>query len=196
MFIKKGQPIVTEGNPAEGLYALYSGKVKVHQKLANGQEQIIEMLKPSDIFGYKALLCNEPYSYSATAIEDSLVCMIAKDAFDEVVERSHTLKKDIIFKLVDQINIVQKKLEMNAKSARERVLDAIVNLMFVYGTDENTGYLNVQIARKDLANFAGLTLETTVRTLSAMKSEGLIILDNKRIAVLDKQQLLAEANVL
>ena len=195
MYVKKGQRIFTEGNPANGLYALYEGKVKIHQQLKSGQEQIVELLKPSDVFGYKALLCEENYSFSATAIEDSLVCLIAKDAFNTIIERSHSFKKDVIFKLADQVSLVQKKLEMNAKTARERVLDALVNLVFVYGIEEETQALNVTFNRKDLANLAGLTLETTVRTLSALKNESILELAGKQIVIKDKSFLLEEAGV-
>ena len=195
MFVKKGQRIFTKGNPANGLYALYEGKVKIHQQLPSGQEQIIELLKPSDVFGYKALLCEENYSFSATAIEDSLVCLIAKDAFNTIIERSHSFKKDVIFKLADQVSLVQKKLEMNAKTARDRVLDALINLLLVYGIDQESRAINVLFNRKDLANLAGLTLETTVRTLTALKNENVVELAGKQIVVKDKSILLEEAGV-
>ena len=69
----KGQPIFSQGNMPNGVYALYKGKVKIYKTLPNGSEQIIQLMAPGDVFGYKALLCEEPYSSSAAAIEDSLV---------------------------------------------------------------------------------------------------------------------------
>ena len=195
MRVKKGQRIFTEGNPPNGLYALYSGKVKIHKQLTNNQEQILQLLKPSDVFGYRSLLCKETYTYSATALEDSLVCLISVETFHDVIENSHLLKKEIIFKLSEELDAVQRKLELNAKTAYERVADGLVNIMCMYGMDETTGELNAQFSRKDLANLSGLTLETTVRTLTAMKNEGLIELDSKRIIITDKRKFLEKAEL-
>jgi CRP/FNR family transcriptional regulator len=195
MRVKKGQRIFTEGNPPNGLYALYSGKVKIHKQLANNQEQTLQLLAPSNIFGYKALLCDEEYSYSATALEDSLVCLISREVFDELLDQSHKVKKEIIFKLSEELDSIQRKLELNAKTARERVVDSLLNIMCMYGMNNETGELNAQFSRKDLANLAGLTLETTVRTLSSLKSEQLIELDQKRIVILNKKDFLEKAEL-
>ena len=193
MFVKKGQPIFSQGGLPNGLYALYSGKVKIHKTQPGGSEQIIQLMAPGDVFGYKALLCDEPYISSATAIEDSLVCLISNDVFHSIMARSHKLKKDIIFQLSDDLSIAQKKIELGNKSAFARVVDALLTIMSVYGLDEETGELYAKLTRKDLADLAGLTLETTVRTLSNLKKEGVIDFRGKSIFITNKREFINQS---
>ncbi len=188
LYVKKGQPIFSQGGLPNGLYALYSGKVKIHKTQPGGSEQIIQLMAPGDVFGYKALLCEEPYTSSATAIEDSLVCLISTDVFSTVMAKSHKLKKDIIFQLSDDLTNAQKKIELSNKSAYERVVDALLSIMSVYGMNNETGELNAHLTRKDLSALAGLTLETTVRTLSALKKEGVIDFRGKSIFIPNKRE--------
>lgn len=196
MFVKKGQPIFSQGSLPNGLYALYDGKVKIHKTLPNGSDQIIQLMAPGDVFGYKALLCDEPYSSSATAIEDSLVCLISSEVFTQIMKRSHKLKKDVIFRLSDDLSIAQKKIELGNKSAYDRVVDALLSIMSVYGINQETGELNARLSRKDLADLAGLKLETTVRTLSALKKEGVIDFSGKSIFIVNKRKFIDQTTVV
>lgn len=187
LFFPKGQRIFSEGNMPQGLYALYSGKVKIHKNNSAGLEQIIQLLAPGDVFGYKALLCNEAYASSATALEDCLVCLISADVFEAILEKSHVFKKDIIFTLSDDLDIAQNRVELSNKPARDRVVNAILSILSVYGLDEETGELRAQLPRKDLASLAGLTLETTIRTLNVLKEEGIIDFEGKKIFIPNKK---------
>jgi len=196
LFIPRGQRIFSEGNMPNGLYALYSGKVKVHKNAVSGSEQIIQLLAPGDVFGYKALLCEEPYGSSATAIEDCLVCLISLDVFNAILEKSHVFKKDIIFTLSDDLDFAQNRIELSNKPARERVLNALLSILTVYGMNEETGELHAKLPRKDLSSLAGLTLETTIRTLTLLKAEGIIDFEGKKIFIHKKEDFLAKTTVV
>ena len=196
LFIPKGQRIFSEGNMPNGLYALYSGKVKIHKNAISGSEQIIQLLAPGDVFGYKALLCAEPYGSSATAIEDSLVCLISQDVFNKILDKSHLFKKDIIFTLSDDLDFAQNRIELSNKPARERVLNALLSILTVYGMNEETGELNAKLPRKDLSSLAGLTLETTIRTLTALKGECIIDFEGKKIFIPNKAKFLNTTTVV
>ncbi len=188
LFVAKGQRIFSAGNNPGGLYALYQGKVKIHNEQENGSEQLIQLLAPGAVFGYKALLCEEPYSNSATAIEDSLVCLISGEVFNNILSKSHKVKKQLIYTLSDDLESAHSRMELSNKPAKDRVIHGLYCILKTYGVHEETGELNAQLTRKDLASLAGLTLETTIRTLNALKAEGILDFKGKRISVFNKDK--------
>ena len=78
VIIKKGQFLFKEGEKTRGLICLASGKVKVFKEGVGGREQVIKMMRQQGFIGYKALFSDNPWSVSATAIEDSAICIFEK----------------------------------------------------------------------------------------------------------------------
>ena len=70
---KKGQDIFLEGFASLGLYCINNGKVKVHRNGEMGKQPIVRLARSGDIVGYRALITGEPYSATATALEDSKI---------------------------------------------------------------------------------------------------------------------------
>ena len=73
-------------------------------------------------------------------------------------------------------------------SVRKRVAEALVKLHSRYKKDEETLF-SITISREDLANLAGTATETTIRTLSDFKDEGLIDIKSSTINVLNYEKL-------
>lgn len=195
LFIKKGQPIYNKGNLAHGLYAIYKGKVKIIQELPNGQSQIVDLLKPGDVFGVKALIYNQKYWLSATALEDCSLCLIAKEDFEKLFHSSHFLKNDIIKKMVDEIGVLHNRLELLTLPARARTFKTLLLLKNIFGIVEETGLIQVELTRKDLASLANLSLETIVRLLSDIKKEGIIEIQNKQIFIKNHKAFFKETEM-
>lgn len=74
----KGQFIYYEGTAPQGVYCIYSGKVKVVKQGPDGKEQIVYLAKSGDILGTKDLMIHDEYSTGACTIEDSVICHIPK----------------------------------------------------------------------------------------------------------------------
>ncbi|MBP1738255.1 MAG: putative transcriptional regulator, Crp/Fnr family [Deltaproteobacteria bacterium] len=75
--MKKGQQIVKERQPANGVYILRSGAVELMTTVENGFDLPISILrKPGDVFGTSALVPPYQYSLSARCVEEGvLFCM-------------------------------------------------------------------------------------------------------------------------
>jgi CRP-like cAMP-binding protein len=85
---RKGEIIFKEGEKPAGLISLSTGKVKVFKEGVGGREQIIRMVRPAGLLGYRSLFAGMNYSASAIALEDSTICIIEKDAFLSLVRES------------------------------------------------------------------------------------------------------------
>src|ERR1700712_1627434 len=79
--VKRGERIFSEGDEVKGIYFVYDGVVKVHQKWGPEKELIIRFASNGAIFGHRGFGGNYIYPISATAIEDSTICYIDIDFF-------------------------------------------------------------------------------------------------------------------
>lgn len=189
---KKGQHIFYEGNYAIGVYCLFKGKVKLTKIGKDGKEQIIRFSKPGDIIGYRSLLSNEPYQATATALEDTYVCVVLKNTFLEMVDKNRSFSKKIISLLGDDLKFAEENLiGLTQKSVQERMAEALVLLVNTYGFKEDGVTINVKLSRSELASLAGTTTETTIRTLAKMANEGYLALHKKEIQVPNFKKLMS-----
>ena len=83
-----GRPVFEEGEEGDALYTLVSGAVGISTRdPADGRARRISRLIPPETFGEMALLSAEPRSATATALRDTHLLRLTRDAFEDVVER-------------------------------------------------------------------------------------------------------------
>lgn len=195
-FYKKGQVIFYEGNHVNGLYCIYSGKVKLSKLGENGKEQIVRFAKSSDILGYRSLLSNEPYHATATALEDCWVCVIPGDKLLKMMEDIPKLSMDVLKLLSQDLKMAEQHLlNVSQKTVRERVAEAIVLLQKTFGYEEDGKTIAVHLTRAEIADIAGTTTETAIRTLSQLSEDDLINLNGKNIEINNLDSLIREASI-
>ena len=183
---KTGQVIYYDGDKNNGLYLVISGKVKTIKMEEDGRELMTGMYVADDYLGVNVVLMNEPYGDTATAIEDSLLCLIPKNQLDELMNLYPDVAREFV-KLLSH-NIKEKEeqlLQMAYHSVRKKMAETIVRLFH-----KNTEPLeSLKISREDLAALAGMASETVSRTLTDFKDEGLIERRGSTIALLDLGRL-------
>ncbi|CAG0985215.1 MAG: Crp/Fnr family transcriptional regulator [Bacteroidetes bacterium] len=194
---KKGQIIFYEGNQPHGLFCIKSGKVKVHKMGGEGDDQIVRFVKPGGLLGYRALLSNEPYKASATALENTLICYIPKNDFIEQIKKNGQLSMLTIQMLTNDLKAAEKRiLNMAQKPVRERIAEALLLIKECYGLENDEQTIAAILTRREIGDVAGVTTETTIRTLSEFKAEKIIKLDGKKIKILNMSRLVKLANII
>ena len=193
---KKGQTLFYEGTRPMGLFCVNTGKVKVFKLSSQGKEQIINIAKPGDFLGYRAILSEEFYSASATVIEDAAICFIPKEDFLGLLNSNPEFFQRIIKNICHELGVMRERIsDLAQKSVRERLAGSLLMLKETYGVDgEKSTLIDIQLSREDLANIVGTATETVIRLLSEFKKDGLISLDGKKIKVLKPRELAKEAD--
>ena len=183
---KKNQVIYYDGDKGTGLYLVISGKVKTIRLAEDGRELMTGIYANDDYLGINALLANEPYSDTATALEDSTLCLIPKDQLEELLHHYPEVAREFIKLLANDIREKEEQLmQLAYHSVRKRMAEAMVRLSRQQ-SNENGSF---KIAREDLAAMAGMATETVSRTLSDFKDEGLIDKKGSTVTVLDLARL-------
>ena len=196
ILFKKGQIIFYEGNHPLGIYCIYSGKAKIHKLGEGGKEQIVRFSKKSDILGYRAVLSGEPYSASATALEDTKVCLITKQSFQALLQENINFSMKSIQILSNDLKKAEEKLlNMAQKPVRERVAEALLVLRDCFGYQEDGVTINTKILRREVGSLAGTSTETAIRMISEFNKDGFIEIKGKEIAIVNLAKLIKTANV-
>lgn len=187
---KRKEKIYSQGTHPKGVYYLMKGKIKINHMNDMGKVLITELHKEGNFFGYLPLLQNEPYSSSATALEKSDICMVPQCDFFDFIFKNTDVLKELIKLISSTAHENEKKLAMLAYSpVRKRIAEALIKFSVIYQEESNKN-LTIKVSREDLANIAGTTTETVIRTLTDFKDEKLIEINTGKIIIPDYTQLL------
>ena len=188
---KKNQVIYYEGDKGYGLYLVISGKIKTIKQVTDGRELMTGMYTTDDYLGIHAILSNEAYADTATALEDCQLCLIPKDQLDELLNLYPEVARAFIKLLANDIREKEKQLlQLAYHSVRKKLAEAILR---IYRQQDSTE-MSFKISREDLAAMAGMATETVSRTLADFKDEGLIEKKGGSITILDPERLIKMKN--
>ena len=188
---KKNQFIYAEGDEPEYLWCLLKGKVKKSKEGVGGRVQILRLIRPVQYFGYRAYFANEPYVSSASAFEPSTLGALPLTLVKEMIDRNRDLAWFFIRELSRNLGGSDTRIvNLTQKHIRGRLAEALIVLCENYGLEDDGSTLKIYMAREDLANLSNMTTANAIRTLSAFVSEKLIVVDGRRIRILNEPQLL------
>jgi len=187
-FFKKNQNIINEGFPVLGIYFIQKGKVKVISSGYNGRQQIVRYAHDGHILGHRGL-GNDVYPISAVAMEDSLICFVKNDTLNELFLTNPKFTTALMMFYSRELRKMEDRMKNMAQmSIREKAADALLALMENFGLNK-AGEINVPLARLDIGNTAGTTVEQISRMLTDFEKENLIEKRGKRIALLNIEGL-------
>lgn len=185
---KKKENLYHEGDYPNGLYFIHKGKVKTYKINDDGKEFITNLYQEGDFFGYKAILEDDVYKESASAIEETEVVKIPRQDFLALIYSNKEVSKCFIKMLSN--NLTDKEgelLNLAYNSVRKRVADALILLEDTY--KKNSGNFSMAISRDDLASIVGTSTESVIRTISEFKEEGLVSVKGSSITIDNSDKL-------
>lgn len=188
--LKKGSIFLQEGAYPLGVYCIKHGKVKVYRH-GDGRDQIIKVVGPGELLGYKSLLAEESYPVSAETLEDVHLCFIPKSTFLETLFISASFSHKILKMACKELEVMTGNItNMAQKTVRERTASTLLLLNQTYGSDSlEDGSAPINLRREDIASIVGTATETLIRLLADFKQENLIQIDGRKVIVTNIQGL-------
>ena len=190
---RKKDDIFTEGDAPEWFYIVSTGKVKVTKISHDGKEIILEVISPYDIFGGVAVLRNFPYPANAVAMEDSEILKISRKNLMRLVDRFPNLMFCIALQLGDRMKSSFDSLKNIALERVEaRIAALLLKLGNKVGVETKEGLvIDMRLTKQDVADMVGTTVETSIRTFSKFKKEGLVTDSDGKVIIKDRERLAA-----
>ena len=188
---KKNKIVFMEGEPAEAVFFVKSGKVKISKNTLDGKEHIIHIMTDGEVFAEACLFGISPYPANAEAIEDSEVFLIKNSDLEKMLESSPKTAIQIIKVMSKRLNLVSSQIENLAlRDAYGKTASLIIQLLKDEGKAAGDGVvLKVNLSRQDMGNMVGLTRETLTRALTRLKNDRAIEIDRDEIKVIDLEKL-------
>ncbi len=187
---KKNEFIFREGEKPAGFFILLDGKVKIYKEGVGGREQIIRMAKPMGIIGYRALFADEAHIASAVTIEESLIGTVNPEYIFNKALKNTGFVRQIISRLARELGFSNvRTVTLTQKHIRGRLAESLILLKDKYGYENDGVTLKVYLSREDIANLSNMTTSNAIRTLSTFASEKVIVIDGRKIKILDENRL-------
>jgi CRP/FNR family transcriptional regulator len=185
------QTVFYEGHACLGLYLLCAGRVKLTRSSTRGQRQIVRILDAGEVIEKHGFQEDAVHQVTCETLEPSQVCLVEREPYLELVRHDADLAVKLIRFLSGELGRQVESLDSLAfKNARQRVAGVLLDLGQRFGRPGSEGVqVDIKLKREELAEMAGVTVETVIRLLSALRDEGLIRTQGKAITLVDQEAL-------
>lgn len=180
-----GQILFHAGEAFHGVYAVTAGAVKTFATLRKDQ-QVVDFFYPGDTVGLDAV-DSGVYTYTARALSETLVCRVDIDQAEALGDRYAVFQSELIRALGEQLRHEQSQsILFRKQNAEQRIATFLLSLAGASTWNPVRGFdLQLPMARKDIANYLGVAVETLCRLFKRMQDDGLIESDGRRVRLLN-----------
>lgn len=184
--LRRGQTLYRSGDRFSAVYGVRKGFFKTFSLLEDGRDQVTGFSIPGEILGMDGIAL-ERHSCNAVALEDSEICAIPFAGLLQLAQRIPALQRH--FHRTMSREIVRENgvmLQLGSMNAEERLSMFLLDLSRRFAAHGDSGTeLNLHMTREEIGSFLGLKLETVSRTLSRFHDEGLIVVQNKFVRIMN-----------
>lgn len=179
----ESEVIFAEGERCDYLPIVLLGKVKMVRYPEIGKEFIIGFFEKGEVFAIPPAMDGKSFPASCVAVEDSKLLILPRANFQKLMQESSEFSQFVIDKMCGLLRETAETINNLANSSPEhRVGNILLRL-----AKENPTKINLR--RQDIADMAGLTTETTIRTVKKLQDKGLLQIERGKI-ILEKPELL------
>lgn len=182
---RRGERIVTQGQPGETFFVIMKGRVAVTILSPEGREVVLSTLSDGDHFGEMALLDDSPRSASVVAVERSELAVLTRPVFFDMLRTNMTLTRTLLSSFSRRLRHANATIEgLASLDVKSRLARYFRELATERGRQAGGGWhVVVRPSQREIADTIGTTRETVSRTMSQMAHENLIVAKGKVVYV-------------
>jgi CRP/FNR family transcriptional regulator len=172
--------VFLEGDPADRLWVVQAGQIKIVKHSSDGQENLLEVIMPGEVFGGAAILF-PAHPATAIAMTDTTTLSLERSEFLSLLRRCPEVALRIIDTLGERLRAAMKMRALAPERVEVRLANILLKLGSKVGSPVVTGgsaadglRIEISLSRQDLADMAGTTIETAIRMMSRFRKEGLV----------------------
>jgi CRP/FNR family transcriptional regulator len=182
--------IFLEGDPADRLWVVSAGQVKIVKHTSDGQENLLEVITPGEMFGGAGLLL-AAHPATAVAMTPTTALSIERGPYLQLIRQYPDIALRIIDLLGERLQAAMKMRALAVEHVDVRLANILLKLCDKAGEPIGEGTrINLPLSRQDLADMAGTTIETAIRVMSRLRKEGLVHTEpGGYVVMLDRERL-------
>jgi len=177
----RNQPIFAQDDPADQVYRIVSGTVRLCRYMPDRRHYIVDFLLPGELMGFTE---SPDMPVCAEAVSEVVLVSFPRVSFDQLAEGNSEVRGHLLRHLSNTLLTAQQHLfVLGCQKARERIASFLVRLADRMGATCGDR-LDLAMSRQDIGDHLGLTIETVSRTLTALRGTGEILIPNSHQVVL------------
>jgi CRP-like cAMP-binding protein len=193
-----GDVVFEQGAIADRFFVLLHGRLRVTQVTAGGQQVVVRIVSPGDLFGIAKALRREDYPGTATAVLESVALFWPMSSWSEIVAVHQGFAVNAMQVIGERLQEAHARIgEISTESVERRVGHAVLRLARQSGYSEENGIrIDFPISKQDIAEMTGTTLHSVSRILTAWEGAGIVSSGRQKLLVKDPHRLLLIADGL
>lgn len=190
--------IVFEGAPPHWLYVVTDGFIKLLKHSVEGREVILHVATSGDLIGGVSAFGRRPHPFTAKAMVRSQALRIGGPEFARIMKEHPAVASHTVTLLIDELTEAHETAKSLAtEKVERRIARQLTKLAVRLGRATSEGLeIAVPLARQDVADMAGTTVESAIRVLSRWRRSGLVKTVGGRLVVMDMAAVRALADDL
>lgn len=187
-----GDVIVERGGPAEALYAVATGKLKVVAPRGGaGRDATLHILGPGDVFGEAAFFHPEGRTARITALEESVLVVLDRRVFLDLIGRSAVFSQRLLALMAKRLHDTIAHFDATTSlDVPQRLARKLLLLLEAFGTPTADGIgLALKLSQSDLGELIDSSRQTVNRQLKAFADAGILRSDSGQLVILDIEAL-------
>lgn len=174
----ENEEVFAEGETADFLPIVLSGKIKMVRFLDPGKEIIISVFQDGEMFAVPPVFDGAPYPAAAIAIEETRLLLLYRKDFLQLLHDSSEFSFAIIGWMSEMLREKTATIQNLATASPER---RVGNVLLRLAEKEDTKTAKISLRRQDIAEMAGLTTETTIRAVRKLADKNLVKIEHGKI---------------
>lgn len=187
VLFRKGDTLTKQGAFASYILFLISGVVKQYIEGSDNRSFNLRIVQAGDFIGLSSVFSKNTYTYSTSALTDCQVMLVGKESLSEIIQNNGSFSFNLIQRYCAQNADLHEVLQDQQFKQMHGRLAA--SLLYLNTIKTNLPTIFQLMSRKDLADFAGISTESTVKLLKNFEKEGLVELLDKDIILPDLERL-------
>jgi len=184
---QRGEAIIKQGARSTHIAFLSKGVVKHVYEDETGRNLILALSSAPNLIGGANMFYNGKNAFTVFALEDCQACLIEISALKQVILLNSQFALKLFEVATDMFqDAIFNFISLAHKHVNGRVADIFIFLSHsIYKSEKFT----LSLTRKELSEFAGVSQENVITTLSKFNREGVISVDGKNIEILNFDKL-------
>lgn len=181
-----GELIFRQEEPADGLFFVRSGLVRIYLLAEDGRERTVQILGPGDVAGDSAFYLHSSHHTYAQAFDGPVeVYCISRAAFDTLTRAQPELYQSLLRSLAKKMLDMTETIEgQTFKALRERVQMVLLRIAGAYGRVCPEGVvIEIHLTHEMIASMVGAARSRVSVCLSELQREGFYHISNQHIVL-------------
>lgn len=179
----RNQSLFLQGDPADEMFLIKGGRVKLSKVLEDGTELTLDIRKAGDFIGENMFSEESRYPVSAYCLEDTLTCGFSRGQFEQLVLQHPKVGLQIIKNLSERINWLTRRVgSLAVTNIEDRLYRVLTSVAKEHGTIGPRGtVIQFPLTHEDLGFLTGAHRVSITRAMKALKEAGKILHQDKRL---------------